>query len=52
MRTGEHSGPPAYEGVPCFKVEVEGCVAVALPLNNKATNDDGYGGIGGMFQTR
>ena len=52
VRTGEHSGPPAYEGVSCFKVEVEGGVAVALPLNNKATNDDGYGGIGGMFQTR
>ena len=52
VRTGEHSGPPAYEGVPCFKVEVDGGVAVALPLNNKANNDDGYGGIGGMFQTR
>ena len=52
VRTGEHSGPPAYEGVPCFKVEVDGGVAVAFPLNNKANNDDGYGGIGGMFQTR
>jgi len=52
VRTGEHSGPPAYEGVPCFKVEVDSGVAVAFPLDNKANNDDGYGGIGGMFQTR
>ena len=52
VRTGEHSGPPAYEGVPCFKIEVDNGVAVALPLENKANNDDGYGGIGGMFQTR
>tara|TARA_Y100001970_G_scaffold41606_1_gene51536 strand:- start:7770 stop:8150 length:381 start_codon:yes stop_codon:yes gene_type:complete len=52
VRTGEHSGPPAYEGVPCFKVAVDSGVAVAFPLDNKANNDDGYGGIGGMFQTR
>lgn len=52
VRTGEHSGPPAYEGVPCFQINVDDGVAVATPLNNKSNNDDGYGGIGGMFQTR
>ena len=29
---------------------MEGGVAATLPLNNKATNDDGYG-IGGIFNT-
>ncbi len=52
VRTGEHSGPPAYEGVPCFKVNVKNGTAVALPLNNESGKDDGLGGIGGIFQTR
>ena len=30
VRTGEHSGPPAYEGVPCFRVEERDGTAVAI----------------------
>ena len=52
VRTGEHSGPPAYEGVPCFKVNVENGTAVALPLGGESGDDDDFGGIGGIFQTR
>ena len=39
VRTGEHSGPPAYEGVPCFKVNVENGTAVALPLGGESGKD-------------
>ena len=52
VRTGEHSGPPAYEGVPCFKVNLENGTAVALPLGGESGKDDDFGGIGGIFQTR
>ena len=52
VRTGEHSGPPAYEGVPCFKVNLENGTAVALPLGGESDKDDDFGGIGGIFQTR
>jgi len=52
VRTGEHSGPPAYEGVPCFKVKVEDGVAVAFPASDVKNTNDGSGGVGGIFQTR
>ena len=52
VRTGEHSGPPAYEGVPCFKVKVEDGVAVALPASDGKNTNDGSGDVGGIFQTR
>lgn len=54
VRTGEHSGPPAFEGVACFGVETsDDGVAVAIAT---ATDDDGpgdgYGNVGGQFRTR
>ncbi|MGI9621742.1 MAG: Rieske (2Fe-2S) protein [Acidimicrobiales bacterium] len=52
VRTGEHSGPPAYTGVACYKVVVEDGVAVAIGSDNDETTDDGYGDVGGMFRTR
>ena len=53
VRTGEHSGPPAYEGVPCFKIQLEDGVAVALPQeNNNKKDKDASEGIGDFFQTR
>jgi len=52
VRTGEHSGPPAYEGVPCFKVKVEDGVAVAFPASDGKNTNDGLGDVGGIFQTR
>jgi len=52
VRTGEHSGPPAYEGVPCFKVKVEDGVAVAFPASEGKNTNDGSGDVGGIFQTR
>ena len=52
VRTGEHSGPPAYEGVPCFKVKVEDGVAVAFPASDSKNTNDGSGDVGGIFQTR
>ena len=52
VRTGEHSGPPAYEGVPCFKVKVEDGVAVAFPMSDGKNTNDGAGDVGGIFQTR
>ena len=52
VRTGEHSGPPAYEGVPCFKVKVEDGVAVAFPTSDGKNTNDGSGDVGGIFQTR
>lgn len=54
VRTGEHSGPPAYEGVPCHRVHAgdsEVLVEVA-PISE----GDGTGGdnddVGGRFLTR
>ena len=53
IRTGEHRGPPAYEGVPCFKILVEDGVAVAFPQEDSAKRDEGAsGGLGDFFQTR
>lgn len=50
VRTGEHSGPPAYEGVGCYRVEVDDGVAVAIGPHS--TGDGGYDGPGGILQTR
>jgi len=54
VRDGSHGGPPAWEGVACYKVErVEGEVVVSLespPADKDAT--DGMGNVGGMFKTR
>lgn len=53
VRTGEHSGPPAYEGVACYRVEVNDGVAVAIGASGANKDDgDGYGNVGGMFRTR
>ncbi|MEG3586832.1 MAG: Rieske 2Fe-2S domain-containing protein [Actinomycetota bacterium] len=52
VRTGEHSGPPAYEGVLCFTVKVEDGVAVAFPATDGKSTNDGSGDVGGIFQTR
>ena len=52
VRTGEHSGPPAYEGVSCFKVKVEDGVAGAFPASEGKNTNDGSGDVGGIFQTR
>lgn len=54
IRDGSHGGPPAWEGVPCYRVErVDGEVVVHL---GEASDDDepkdGFGEVGGMFRTR
>lgn len=52
VRTGEHSGPPAYTGVACYRVQVEDGVAVAIGTDEATDDTDGYGDVGGMFRTR
>jgi 3-phenylpropionate/trans-cinnamate dioxygenase ferredoxin subunit len=53
VRSGKHSGPPAYEGVLCYKVQVEDGVGVALPPKiDKDSTDNGYGNVDSFFQTR
>ncbi|HJL64548.1 MAG: non-heme iron oxygenase ferredoxin subunit [Acidimicrobiales bacterium] len=52
VRTGEHSGPPAYEGVSCFRIQIDDGVAVALPSTDEKDPNTGFGGVGGIFQTR
>lgn len=53
VRTGEHSGPPAYVGVACYRVEVNDGVAVAISSGADDQDDnDGFGNVGGMFRTR
>ena len=53
VRTGAHSGPPAYEGVHCYKVLLEDGAAVALPqINGNGREDDSYRDVGDFFQTR
>lgn len=53
VRTGEHSGPPAYEGVACYRIVVEDGVAVAIGEGSTGPDSsDGYGEVGGMFRTR
>lgn len=51
VRTGEHSGPPAWEGVPCHAVnEVDGVSSVVLA--NPTRTDDGPSADGSHMQTR
>ncbi len=52
VRDGTHSGPPAYTGVPCYKVEERDGVAVAIGSSSDDTDADGFGEVGGMFRTR
>ena len=53
VRTGEHSGPPAYTGVACFRVEDRDGTAVAISSADGDDDDsDGFGNVGGMFRTR
>ncbi|WP_395154047.1 Rieske 2Fe-2S domain-containing protein [Ilumatobacter sp.] len=50
VRTGEHSGPPAWEGVPCHAVtEVDGIAMVVL---SNPTRDTGPSADGSHMQTR
>ena len=53
VRTGEHSGPPAYTGVACFRIEERDGTAVAISSAEGDDDDnDGFGNVGGMFRTR
>jgi len=48
VRDGSHSGPPAWEGVPCHKVtETDGVAVVVM-----ASDDDDGPSDGGRLQTR
>jgi len=52
VRTGEHSGPPAFEGVACYRVE-EFADDVVVHLRSGAEEPgDGFGEVGGRFRTR
>ena len=54
IRDGSHGGPPAWEGVWCYKVaRVDGEVVVSLEAPH-STDDvsNGLGGVDGMFETR
>ncbi|MFK7919355.1 MAG: Rieske (2Fe-2S) protein [Ilumatobacter sp.] len=47
VRDGSHSGPPAWEGVPCHRVtETDGVAVVVM------TGDDDTPSSGGRLQTR
>lgn len=53
VRTGAHSGPPAYTGVACYRVEDREGTVVAIRSGDDSDNDnDGFGNVGGMFRTR
>ncbi len=53
VRDGTHSGPPAWEGVACYKVvESDDGAVVYLSSNNDDDKGDGFGEVGGMFRTR
>ena len=54
VRTGAHSGPPAFEGVACYRIEVSDGTAVAISTGDDDGDDDtgGFGNVGGMFRTR
>ncbi|MFK8024157.1 MAG: Rieske (2Fe-2S) protein [Ilumatobacter sp.] len=50
VRTGEHSGPPAWEGVPCHAVaEADGVATVVL---SNPTRDTGPSADGSHMRTR
>ena len=50
VRTGEHMGPPAYTGVPCFAVSENGD-GVSVDLSTGSSDGDADD-LGGRFQTR
>ena len=50
VRTGDHQGPPAWEGVPCHRV-VEEAEGARVELSTSEP-DPGRGDIGGRFETR
>jgi len=54
VRTGEHSGPPAWCGVPAFTVtEADGTATVEVPARKGGGGGgDGYGGPQMQFRTR
>jgi 3-phenylpropionate/trans-cinnamate dioxygenase ferredoxin subunit len=54
VRTGEHSGPPAWCGVPCFRVREEGGSAtISVPAKRGGAAGGGaYGGPQTEFRTR
>lgn len=55
VRDGSHSGPPAYTGVPCYRVTATetGVVLERLGGGDGERGDGGgYGQPGGMFRTR
>lgn len=51
VRDGGHSGPPAYTGVPCYRVTEDdtGVSVIATPPQSRG---DGFGDVGTMFRTR
>lgn len=51
VRDGSHSGPPAYTGVRCYRVD-EGPSGVSLTRSESEQRGDGFGDVGGMFRTR
>jgi 3-phenylpropionate/trans-cinnamate dioxygenase ferredoxin component len=52
VRTGEHSGPPAYTGVGCYRITEADGTAVAISASSGDDDSDGFGSVGGMFRTR
>jgi 3-phenylpropionate/trans-cinnamate dioxygenase ferredoxin subunit len=53
IRDGSHGGPPAWEGVPCYKVaRVDGEVVVTLEGPSTDDDDNGFGKVDGIFKTR
>jgi 3-phenylpropionate/trans-cinnamate dioxygenase ferredoxin component len=51
VRDGQHSGPPAYTGVRCYKV-IESPNGISVTRAHDPDKGDGFGGVGGMFRTR
>lgn len=52
IRDGSHGGPPAWEGVACYKVaQGDGEVTVTLEASTSDDRDD-LGGYGGIIPTR
>ncbi|MFT6764827.1 MAG: nitrite reductase/ring-hydroxylating ferredoxin subunit, partial [Candidatus Aldehydirespiratoraceae bacterium] len=49
VRDGSHSGPPAWEGVPCHEVSESGSVAVVVLSSGERDNS---GPDAGRLQTR
>lgn len=53
VRDGSHAGPPAWEGVACYRVtESSDGVVVHLAGADAGGDKDGFGEVGGMFRTR